>query len=299
MKREDLILKWLDNNLNSQELEAFKALEDYDELIRLNKSLQQFKPENFDSDYELERLNATLKNKIKKKNNWLKPFLRVAAILAICLSGYYYYTTTLDTNFNTQLAEKESILLPDNSQVQLNAKSTLAFNKSSWKDSRDLDLNGEAYFKVAKGSKFTVHTNAGNISVLGTEFNVKNRTNLFEVTCYEGSVKVEHNTTTRILKPGESFLILNGNLVEKPIVNNTSPFWINNESAFKSMPYSQVIAEFERQYNVTFSVKDIDTNKVFTGSFAHNNLDIALQAITLPLNLTYSKNNNKISLKRE
>ena len=65
------------------------------------------------------------------------------------------------------------------------------------------------------------------------------------------------------------------------------------------MPFSQVIAEFERQYNVTFSVNTIDTNQLFTGSFAHNNLDIALQAITIPLNLAYTKNNNKISLKRE
>ncbi|AUC82298.1 FecR family protein [Lacinutrix sp. Bg11-31] len=298
MKREDLIKKWLDNNLNSQELEAFKQLEDFDELTRLDSALQQFKSLDFESESELEKLNLVLKNKTKKQNNWLKPFLRVAAILAICFSSYYY-TTTLDTNITTEFAEKENVILPDNSQVKLNAKSTLAFNKSSWSDSRDLDLNGEAYFKVAKGSKFTVHTSSGNISVLGTEFNVKNRVNLFEVICYEGSVKVEYNETSRILKPGERFLILENTLVETPTIKNTSPFWINNESAFKSMPYTQVIAEFERQYNVTFSVNNIDTNQLFTGRFAHNNLDIALQVITIPLNLAYTKNNNKISLKRE
>lgn len=298
MKREDLIKKWLDNNLNSQELEAFKQLEDFAELTRLNSALQQFKSLDFESESELEKLNFVLKNKTKKQNNWLKPFLRVAAILAICFSSYYY-TTTLDANITTEFAEKENVILPDNSQVKLNAKSTLAFNKNSWNDNRDLDLNGEAYFKVAKGSKFTVHTSSGNISVLGTEFNVKNRVNLFEVICYEGSVKVEYNETSRVLKPGERFLILENTLVETPTIKSTSPFWINNESAFKSMPYTQVIAEFERQYNVTFSANTIDTNQLFTGSFTHNNLDIALQAITIPLNLAYTKNNNKISLKRE
>ena len=65
------------------------------------------------------------------------------------------------------------------------------------------------------------------------------------------------------------------------------------------MPYSKVLAEFERQYNVTFSVDDIDANEVFSGGFPHNNLDNALQAITIPLNLAFTKNNNKISLKRE
>ena len=298
MEREDLIKKWLDNNLSFQDLEAFKQLKDFDELTKLDAALQQFKPLEFEDDKELERLNLALKTKSKKQNNWLKPFMRVAAILAICL-GAYYYTTTLDTNIATEFAQKESIVLPDNSQVKLNAKSTLAFNKNSWEDSRNLDLIGEAYFKVAKGSKFTVHTTAGDISVLGTEFNINNRNNLFEVICYEGSVKVEHNETSRVLKPGESFLILNNKLVEKPKTNDTSPLWTNNESYFESIPYTQVIAEFERQYNVTFSVNNIDTNEVFTGGFAHNNLDIALQAITIPLNLAYTKNNNKISLKRE
>ena len=297
MKREDLIKKWLDNSLNSQELEAFKQLEDFEELTRLDSALQQFKPHGFESDSELEKLNFALKSRTRKQDNWLKPLLRVAAILAICF-GFYYFTSSLDANFETQLAQKTNVLLPDNTEVKLNAKSSLAFSNKGWKDSRDLKLIGEAYFKVAKGAKFTVHTSVGEISVLGTEFNVKNRDNLFEVVCYEGAVKVEYNEITRVLKPGETFLALNKKIVEKPITKNTSPFWINNESAFKSMPYNQVIAEFERQYNVTFSVKTIDTNEVFTGSFAHNNLDIALQAITIPLNLAYSKNNNKISLKR-
>ncbi|WP_034061839.1 FecR family protein [Lacinutrix jangbogonensis] len=298
MTREDLINKWLDNSLNSQELEAFKQLEDFEELTRLDSALQQFKPRSFESNSELEKLSFALKSRTKKQNNWLKPFLRFAAILAICF-GSYYYTTTLDTNIATKFAQKENIVLPDNSQVKLNAKSTLAFNTKSWKNSRVLDLTGEAYFKVAKGSKFTVHTSAGDISVLGTEFNIKNRANLFEVICYEGAVKVEHNNTSRVLKPGESFLILNNILVEKALTKDTSPFWINNESTFKSMPYTQVIAEFERQYNVTFSANTIDTTQLFTGSFSHNNMDVALQAITIPLNLAYTKNNNKISLKRE
>ncbi|WP_055446711.1 FecR family protein [Lacinutrix mariniflava] len=298
MEREDLIKKWLDNNLNSQEFEAFKQLEDFEELTRLDFALQQFKPVDFESDIELKKLNLALKNKHKKQNNWRKPFLRIAAILAICL-GSFYYTTTLDTSIATKFAEKENIVLPDNSQVKLNAKSTLAFNKNSWKDNRNLDLTGEAYFKVAKGSKFTVHTSVGDISVLGTEFNINTRNNLFEVICYEGSVKVAHANTIRILKPGESFLILDNKLVDKPKIRDTSPTWITNESTFYSMPYTQVIAELERQYNVTFSVNDIDTNQLFTGSFTHDNLDIALQVITTPFNLAYTINNKKISLKRE
>lgn len=298
MKREVLIRKWLDNELNSQELDAFKQLEDHADLIRLSQATKHFKPEKLDTSFELEKLNNALKSRNAIKTNWLKPLLGVAAILAICFS-LYYFTSALETNFATELAQKENVLLPENTKVKLNAKSALAFNSKDWKKSRNLDLTGEAYFKVSKGSKFTVHTSVGDVSVLGTEFNIKDRDNLFEVVCYEGSVKVEYKDITRILKLGESFLVLDNKLIEKPRTKETRPFWINNESYFKSMPFSQVIAEFERQYNVTFSVNTIDTNQLFTGSFAHNNLDIALQAITIPLNLAYTKNNNKISLKRE
>lgn len=298
MKREDLIKKWLDNNLNPEELEAFKKLEDYNELIKIDTALQYFKADGFDSNIELEKLNTTLKQKRKQKNTWLKPILRIAAIIAICV-GFYFYNYNLDTNINTQFAQKENLNLPDNSQVKLNAVSTIAYNKSDWKTERQLSLNGEAYFKVSKGEKFTVNTTSGSVTVLGTEFNIKNRDNIFEVTCYEGSVKVISDKHSQILKPGDRFLILNGNYIENTTVSEKSPYWINNESAFKSMPYSQVIAEFERQYNVSINVTNVNTNELFTGSFGHDNIDIALKAIALPLNLTYTKNSNKISLKRE
>ena len=43
MKREDLIKKWLDNELNTQELKAFKVLEDYEFLVKLSNSTKHFK----------------------------------------------------------------------------------------------------------------------------------------------------------------------------------------------------------------------------------------------------------------
>lgn len=298
MNREELINKWLDNELNPQELEAFKMLEDSADLVKLSNAVKYFKPKDLDKDLKLEQLNSTLKSRTKKTNNWFKPVLKIAAILAIFFS-IFYYTTNSDTNIQTYIAQKETIILPDDSEVILNAMSTLIYNENKWDNNRELDLDGEAYFKVAKGKTFTVITNIGSVSVLGTQFNIKNRENIFEVICYEGSVQVNSKNHVQVLKPGDRFLILNNLLIEGLTVNNTNPFWINNESSFKSMPFTQVLAEFERQYNVTFNINNIDTNQLFTGSFAHNNMEVALKAITLPLNLTYSKNNNKISLKRE
>lgn len=298
MDRETLISKWLNNNLNDEELEAFKNLEDYTDLIKLNHSLQAFKAEDYNTSKELVTVLQTIKTKKQPQIHWFKPLMKVAAILAICFS-LYYYTTTLNTTITTEFAEKTTVKLPDASNVKLNAKSTLVFNKSAWKKQRDVELNGEAFFKVAKGSTFNVITETGTVTVYGTQFNVKQRANYFEVICYEGLVGVTYNSQETKLKPGDSFLIIDGKTIAKEKENQTSPSWLNNESSFRSLPFKEVIAEFERQYHVEITLIDIDANQLFTGSFAHNNIDLALKAITLPLHITYSKTKQTIILKRE
>lgn len=300
MNREELILKWLDNNLNNQELEAFKKLEDYDDLVKLNDGLQHFKPDNFETQLELEHLMKSIKTK-KASNTvvWLKPVIKVAAILAICFS-VYYYTTSLDTTITTEFAQKTEVNLPDNSSVLLNAKSLLVFNKKTWSKNREVTLQGEAFFKVAKGASFKVETAEGLVTVYGTQFNVIQRKNYFEVICYEGLVGVSYNNSQEVkLKPGDGFLILNGETIAKEKETNLHPSWLNNESEFKSIPFKKVVNEFERQYNITINLSNIDSTQLFTGKFTHSNIDVALKSITVPLNLTYSKQNNSIVLKRE
>ena len=300
MKREDLIQKWLNHALNAEELEAFKQLEDYDALMMLSNNVQQFKADHYDRATELNKLQGALKpfKNAKPQRHWLKPLLRVAAILAICFS-VYYYTTTLDTTVSTLAAQKTTIALPDTSDASLNAKSLLVYNKKKWHNVREVKLEGEAFFKVAKGSTFNVITDTGIVTVFGTEFNVKQRKNYFEVICYEGLVGVTYNSQQTKLSPGDSFLIIDGKIIAKEKENNLLPSWLNNESQFNSMPYNEVISEFERQYNVSISSNNIDVKQLFTGGFSHDNIDVALQAITLPLHLTYSKTNNTITLKRE
>ncbi len=298
MEKEFLISKWLNNDLNDQELEAFKKLEDYDDLMKLTAGVQAFKADEYNSSKELNRVLKTIKTSSKTQTHWIKPAMRVAAILAICFS-LYYYTTTLDTTITTDFAQKTTIILPDASTVSLNAKTFLAYNKKSWKNERDVELDGEAFFKVAKGSTFKVKTKVGTITVFGTQFNIKQRAHYFEVICYEGIVGVTYNSQLTKLKAGDSFLIIDGKLIAKEKENSTTPSWLNNESQFISLPYKEVLSEFERQYDVTFANQDIDTNQLFTGGFAHNNIEIALKSITLPLHLTYSKTNNTVTLKRE
>ena len=61
-----------------------------------------------------------------------------------------------------------SVVLPDSSKAELNANSTLTYYPFWWKIHRILRLDGEAFFEVEKGNKFTVHSGPGKIEVLGT-----------------------------------------------------------------------------------------------------------------------------------
>ncbi len=299
MNREDLIKKWLDNNLNADELIAFKKLKDYDAIVKLSNATKHFKAPEYNTSEELNLIQSKLKtSKNVKKPNFIKPLLRIAAILVITF-GLYFYTTTLDTTINTLAAQKTEISLPDNSSVDINALSSVTYNKKKWNSNRTLELQGEAYFKVAKGSTFIVNTSIGKVTVYGTQFNIKQRENYFEVICYEGLVGVTYKEKETQLKPGERFLILNGKLIAKEKETQLQPSWISNESTFKSLPFKEVIAEFERQYNRKITLKNVDIETLFTGKFTHQNIDTALKSITLPLNLSYSKTNKRIILKRD
>lgn len=295
MDRETLIKKWLDHNLTPEEQKAFEGLEDYKDLLKISESVKGFKSPNFDSEVEYAKVKSLLKPKSNK--NWMRPLMRIAAVLVIGLS-LIYYTYTLDTEIETTIAQETTISLPDASTVALNAQSTLTYNKKTWSNKREVNLEGEAYFKVAKGSKFDVLTSDGKVSVLGTQFNVIQHNSYFEVTCYEGLVAVTHNGNSIKLKPGHRFALIDG-MIKNETENEEKPSWLANESTFKSRPLRYILDELQRQYNVALDTGNTNLNQLFTGSFTHNDLDLALQSITIPLGITYTKSDAVIVLKSE
>ncbi|MDY0781542.1 FecR family protein [Tenacibaculum sp. IB213877] len=297
MNREDLIKKWLDNDLNAEELKAFEALEDYTALTKIANYSKGFKAPEYDSEKALKTVLEKINTKKAPTNNWLNTFMKIAAVFVVSL-GFYLYNISKKTHFTTQFAEKTEISLPDKSVVNLNAHSSLSFRKRNWDTNRNIKLTGEAFFKVQKGSTFNVHTTEGTVTVLGTQFNVKQRARFFEVTCYEGAVQVSYKNEKLKLLPGDSFQVLN-NKISQNVTQNNKPSWLVNTSEFKSIPLKEVLAEFERQYNITVNVKNIDTEQLFTGKFTHDDITIAIQSIAQPLNLKHTQKNKNITLTRE
>ena len=126
MNKEDLIRKWLDHNLNPTELEAFEQLEDYPSLMKLDQELNGFKADAINEDNAFEYVLKSIK---KNPKNLYATLSKVAAVLIIAF-GIYFYTSTLDNTTNTVASQQKSIVLPDASQVELNAMTSITFNES-------------------------------------------------------------------------------------------------------------------------------------------------------------------------
>lgn len=297
MDKDTIIYKWLNHELTEEELLTFNTSKDFEKERKIANALKQHAAPELESSAMLQSILNSPKQSSKK--SILRPLLKIAALLVVGL-GLSWYSLTLDTTIDTAIAEKQTITLPDASETVLNSKSSITYNDWNWKKERTVTLNGEAYFNVEKGSSFTVTTPHGEVTVLGTKFNVKNRDNIFKVTCYEGVVAVSYNSQQQKLYQGDTYLIINGNLIVTEKEKSQQPAWITDVSSFKSIPYTEVLKEFERQYNVTLELDPkIEPNTLFTGRFTHNNLDIALKSITLPLHISYSKTDKSIILKRD
>ncbi|RAJ13495.1 FecR family protein [Olleya aquimaris] len=288
MKKENDILKWFNRELSQQDIKDLKQSEDLDTLEKIKHYSSQLTAPKIDAHQALNAFKQQNKTKPESKVISLnfKTVFKVAAMVIIMLGASYFAFFNTTKNFTTDIAETQSLRLPDNSEVILNAKSSLTFNKKTWKDTRDLTLDGEAFFKVEKGQKFTVNTDAGIVQVLGTQFNVKERDNYFEVICFEGLVSVTHKNKSVTLAKGKGFKVVN-NTIELIDNTNNSPSWTKAESSFNNIELNQVIAELERQYDITIEVESIDVSQLFTGTFTHNNLNTALLSVTIPLKISY------------
>ena len=299
MQNEDYIRKWLEGTLDPREKAIFERTEEYQSLKRLSDSLASFKAPEYDVEAEYKALKSRQLERRGKvvSINRLAPLLRVAAMLIAVTGLYFFFLRDTTTVVETLAAEKKELTLPDSSFVALNALSRLSFDAQQWKDKRIVELEGEAYFEVAKGSRFDVLTSGGTISVLGTAFNVVNRKDFFEVVCYEGSVKVKTVQEIVKLSPKKVFQVIKGGGVKNgETATGNFPAWRRSESSFESVPFRYVLEEFERQYDVTVNTVNVDVEKLFTGTFTHADVSLALKSISLPLNLTYEVEGKKIVL---
>lgn len=288
MNKEELILKWLDHSITKDELAMLQKHPEFEDYKKISDTASLFEAPTFDQDELFEKIK--LKHSRKKPNIFWVYGLAASLLL---LFGILFYTSQSNTNsIQTEIAQKTEVILPDTSIVLLNANSRIQYNDEKWEDERRIQLDGEAYFKVAKGKIFDVLTNQGMVSVLGTEFVVKDRVGYYQIDTFEGLVQVKTKDTTVLVAAGNSVRFENGNF-RPNLLSNTQPSWSEGISTFKSVTLKEVLDELERQYDIELNRNNLPESKLFTGSFPHNNIEQALQSIATPLKLTYSIRSEK------
>lgn len=288
-----LIKKWLNGSITSKESEVLKTLEDFEDFQYIVDNAYKFKAPPFDIDQSYTDLNKKIKNEKVKRQFSFRSLTAIAASVVVLFGLYFSFFKSYET---TVLAEHNgfSVTLPDESSVILTQGSSIAYSKRSWKKQRDVTLFGEGFFKVKKGSSFSVHANDAIITVLGTQFNVKEAAGLV-VTCYEGKVLITANNKKTILEAGKELNMENGDVPLDVFISE--PSWISSSLVFKSVRLGKVIESIEGHYGITLNSNALDLDQNFTGKISSDNLEKALRALTVPLNLQFEITGDTVLLK--
>ncbi|NGM62180.1 FecR family protein [Sphingobacterium sp. SGG-5] len=167
------------------------------------------------------------------------------------------------------------LVLPDGTQVWLNAESALTYPQSFGEDERKVTLHGEAYFDVAKGKNgaaFVVHSPQMDIKVLGTKFNVNAYPDevATKTTLIEGSVNIKTvEGYSAIIKPGQQAYQTAGGIRVDQVDTHSFVAWKDGYFAFENTGLTDIVRQLSRWYAVTpdySSIPDLH----FTGGISRD-----------------------------
>ncbi len=206
---------------------------------------------------------------------------------------------------NTPFGQKSRIVLPDGSAATLNSGSEIRYNKEYGSTNREIVLNGEGFFEVAKDSlmSFKVITHEIEVIALGTSFNVRSfLPNQTVVQLASGKVKVglsnQGNYDMELL-PGEQASFSGDGILKKSAFEISKAFkWREGVLIFNSASWKEVILELERWYGVTFEVKgELPVGRQVSAEFNRDFLSNVLSSLSYTFDFEYSINKNHITIK--
>lgn len=323
MNGQDLLKKFLEGNCTREELaRLYESLrqaqeEEYDELMEevwnemnttdgLSAANSDKVLENVRKDIRFSQASAK-----RHKKNW--PFYSLAAALIILiLSTIVLIRHNPMVEIRTTYQQTQSIVLPDSTEIILNANSSLRYAEDFLSQaSRDIWIDGEAYFhvrslknKAGKKVPFIVHTDVLDIQVTGTQFNVKDRHGESEIVLEEGSIRlVPQDQLGQALDmlPGQKVMAdaasgLQLSQVEDPALYAS---WKENELYFEHQPLADIAQEIEDEYGLDIIIADPDLgNLQFTGSAPADQLEVLLISIEKSFNLNIQKDENRYIIEK-
>ncbi|MDQ7817137.1 MAG: FecR domain-containing protein [Melioribacteraceae bacterium] len=269
------------------------------------------KIKKYESDYGVEQ----------KKNPILYWFIKnrlvqsIASIAFLIIAGYYLLSVTgvisnqesITWNDKSTASGQISIItLFDGTRITLNSESKLKYPGKFGTSTREVYLEGEAYFEVKSNPSqpFVVHSDNISTVVLGTKFNVKayNEEKEIKVSLVEGKVKVENksmnfNKEPVYLKANEqlSFYRNSGTVILDKFSLVQTIGWKDNILLFDNEPLEKVFIALRRSYGVQFELEDTTFNRLkIKANFENESFWTIIKVIKNATNLEYktvSKNN--------
>lgn len=262
-----------------------------------------------DSKNKIQReLNFYIENEYhssnKKKILWsiVAVFLPLLLVGTFLMGKFYYSDKSNDFRVSVDRGNKAIVVLPDQTKVWLNSNSALTYKKNRKKE-REVNLTGEAFFKVYKNEKqpFVVTMDNLQVEVLGTSFNVKARENsdVIEASLVEGRIKVKGVELSQdyYLNPNEKAVFSKSKkqLHVLSTDNELETAWKDNKLKFSSERFADVLSMIGDWYgvNIICQYPEIE-NDLITGTFKEENLETALGALKLQYDINFIRDKDTI-----
>ena len=284
---------------------SFKPNEE-NEILQIAKKVDlyfELKKYPFESAWEKVQNQMQANSKDKKRGIRRlisNPLMRIAATLLfaamLSIAGYDIIFNQIASNKQIEISVANQIVktftLPDGTLVSLNSDTHLKYPKKFGKNTREVIIEGEAFFEVKpdKNKPFIIHAGNAQIKVLGTSFNVNAypSARMVEVIVKTGKVQVLNNTIETkqnnelILNPGDKGTLeyLSNALLKTTNDDPNYIAWKTHDLNFKATSLGEVISNLKKVYKVNIRLDDPKLNGLLlTAHFNDYPLDFILKVI--------------------
>lgn len=322
MKKEEKIKRYIDGLYSRDEVsEVFRLLGDSedetvfrrfsDEAVGRAERLAPWKDEKererliSEASALYRRLDSSGKKTFSMRRKWLSVAACVVLVMSLAVSGVLYVnrlkpvTEAARIEVASSYGEIKTVVLPDGTQVSLNACSRLNYPENfSNASSRTVVLHGQGFFKVARNEDqpFIVKTANLDVRVLGTEFDVKSydTDELVSVNIKSGKVQVEMPDVSMKLSADEHFHYnTSSGSLGKYHAQSEVAAWQRGELQFENTPIRDVAHELERMFHCTVAfAPDQYFDNMITGSQRCEHVESALESLKYICGIHYKKEGN-------
>jgi transmembrane sensor len=319
------VVKWINSFESQKEFEQeFQKLwnelhscQDFDWQRAFNELNEKIEMEDLIHHLPVQSMKDQMEYKIKpdKEKNRSFPFAYAAAVVSSIIVTAVLIMYNMDdqpqemaieskyVTKSTEPGQKLTILLEDGSKVMLNSGSNLTYPEPFSDSSREIKLEGEAFFEVARDFDRPFVVNSGNLTttVLGTTFNIHYyQDQPIKISLVTGKVLIDNEGEELILNPGEQI-----SYSEKDQVMQKRSFdyrkeigWREGVIFFENADFADIVNTLERWYGVRISVKgNPASNWVYQGIFDNQSLRVVLQRLSFSKEFEYFIEGKNVTIK--